>query len=61
MVNARFTPAGYEEVDCTHLLRPSTRARGRGSNRWRDVARAVRRAHPALANGRVVGRSSLVG
>ena len=35
LVIARFTPAGYEEVDRTHLLTPTTRTRGGGSNRWR--------------------------
>ena len=32
LVIARFTPAGYEEVDRTHLLTPTTRTRGGGSN-----------------------------
>ena len=61
LVIARFTPAGYEEVDCTHLLTPTTRTRGRGSNRWRNVDRGVLWAHPAFANDRVVAGSPLAG
>ena len=41
LVIARFMPAGYEEVDRMHLLTPITRTRGGGSNRWRNVDRAV--------------------
>ena len=50
LVIARFKPAGYEEVDRTHLMTPTTRTRGGGSNRWRNVDRAVLWAHPAFAN-----------
>ena len=57
LVIARFTPAGYEEVDRTHLLTPTTRTRGGGSNRWRNVDRAVLWAHPAFANGHVIARN----
>ena len=57
LVIARFSPAGYEEVDRTHLLAPTTRTRGGGSNRWRNHDRAVLWAHPAYANGHVVARN----
>ena len=55
LVLARFTPAGYEEVDRTHLLTPTTRTRGGASGRWDD--RAVLWAHPAFANRHVVARN----
>ena len=61
LVIVRFTPACYEEVDCTHLLTPTTRTRGRGFNRWRNVDRAVLWAHPAFVNGHVVADSPLAG
>ena len=57
LVIARFTPAGYEEVDRTHLLTPTTRTRGGGSNRWRNVDRAVLWAHSTFANGHVIARN----
>ena len=57
LVIARFTPAGYEEVDRTHLLTPTTRTRGGGSNRWRNHDRAVLWAHPAFANRHVIARN----
>ena len=55
LVLARFTPAGYEEIDRTHLLTPTTRTRGGASGRWDD--RAVLWAHPAFANRHVVARN----
>ena len=57
LVIARFSPAGYEEVDRTHLLTPTTRTRGGGSGRWRGVDRAVLWAHPAYANRHVLARN----
>ena len=57
LVIARFSPAGYEEVDRTHLLTPTTRTRGGGSGRWRGVDRAVLWAHPAYANRHVFARN----
>ena len=55
LVIARFTPAGYEEIDRTLLLEPTTRTRGGASGRWDD--RAVLWAHPAFANRHVVARN----
>ena len=52
---ARFNPDGYEELDRTHLLTPTTRTRGGVSGRYRD--RAVLWAHPAFANQHVVVRN----
>ena len=57
LVIARFTRAGYEEVDRTHLLTPTTRTRGGGSNRWRSHDRRVLWAHPAYANRHVIVRN----
>ena len=57
LVIARFTPAGYEEVDRTHLLTPTTRTRGGGSNRFRQHDRPVLWAHPAFANRHVIARN----
>ena len=57
LVIARFSPAGYEEVDRTLLLTPTTRTRGGGSGRWRGVDRAVLWAHPAYANRHVFARN----
>ena len=57
LVIARFSPAGYEEVDRTHLLTPTTRTRGGGSGRWRHVDRPVLWAHPAFANRHVIARN----
>ena len=55
LVLARFTPEGYEEIDRTHLLTPTTRTRGGSTGRWDD--RAVLWAHPAFANRHVVARN----
>ena len=55
LVIARFTPAGYEEIDRTLMLEPTTRTRGGASGRWDD--RAVLWAHPAFANRHVVARN----
>ena len=55
LVIARFTPAGYEEIDRTLLLQPTTRTRGGASGRWDD--RAVLWAHPAFANRHVIARN----
>ncbi len=55
LIIARFTPAGYEEVDRTRLLEPTTRTRGGASGRWDD--RTVLWAHPAFANQHVVVRN----
>jgi len=55
LVIARFTPAGYEEIDRTLLLEPTTRTRGGASGRWDD--RAVLWSHPAFANRHVVARN----
>ena len=55
LIIARFTPEGYQEVDRTRLLRPTTRTRGGASGRWDD--RAVLWAHPAFANRHVVVRN----
>ncbi|MDA1093556.1 MAG: PQQ-like beta-propeller repeat protein [Acidobacteria bacterium] len=55
LVIARFTRAGYEEVDRTLLLEPNTRTRGGASGRWDD--RSVLWAHPAFANKHVVARN----
>ncbi len=55
LILARFNPDGYEELDRTHLLRPTTRTRGGISGRYRD--RAVLWAHPAFANQHIVVRN----
>ena len=52
---ARFTPEGYEEIDRTRLLTPTSRTRGGISGRFND--RAVLWAHPAFANRHVVVRN----
>ncbi|HCE03390.1 MAG TPA: pyrrolo-quinoline quinone [Acidobacteria bacterium] len=57
LIIARFTRAGYEEVDRTLLLKPTTRTRGGASGRWDD--RAVLWAHPAFANRHVVSRNDV--
>ena len=55
LIIARFSPEGYEEIDRTHLLTPTTRTQGGASGRWGD--RAVLWAHPAFANRHVVVRN----
>ena len=55
LIIARFTPEGYEEIDRTLLLTPTTRTRGGASGRWGD--RPVLWAHPAFANRHVVVRN----
>lgn len=55
LIIARFSPGGYEEIDRTLLLMPTTRTRGGASGRWGD--RAVLWAHPAFANQHVVVRN----
>ena len=55
LIIARFTPEGYEEIDRTPLLSPTSRTRGGISGRFRD--RAVLWAHPAFANRHVVVRN----
>ena len=55
LVIARFTPAGYEEIDRTLLMTPNTQTRGGATGRWDD--RPVLWAHPAFANRHVVVRN----
>ena len=55
LILARFTPGGYEEIDRTLLLAPTTRTRGGISGRYRD--RPVLWAHPAFANRHVIVRN----
>ena len=55
LVIARFTPAGYEEIDRTLLMTPNTQTQGGASGRWDD--RPVLWAHPAFANQHVVVRN----
>ena len=57
LIITRFHPAGYEEIDRTLLLEPTTRTRGGASGRWDD--RAVLWAHPAFANRHVVARNDV--
>ena len=57
LVITRFNPAGYEEIDRTLLLEPTTRTRGGATGRWDD--RAVLWAHPAFANRHVVARNDV--
>jgi len=51
LVLARFTPKGYEEIDRTFLIEPTSTGGGR---RERG---AVNWSHPAYANGHVVARN----
>jgi len=51
LVLARFTPKGYEEIDRTFLIEPTSSGGGR---RERG---AVNWSHPAYANGHVVARN----
>jgi len=51
LVLARFTPKGYEEIDRTFLIEPTS---GGGGRRELD---AVNWSHPAYANGHVVARN----
>ena len=55
LILARFSPEGYEEIDRTPLLTPTTRTLGGISGRYRD--RAVLWSHPAFANQHVVVRN----
>jgi len=55
LILARFTPGGYEEIDRTLLLAPTTRTKGGISGRYRD--RPVLWAHPAFANRHVIVRN----
>jgi outer membrane protein assembly factor BamB len=51
LVLARFTPKGYEEIDRTFLIEPTS---GGGGRRELD---AVNWSHPAYANGHIVARN----
>ena len=57
LVISRFNPEGYEEIDRTLLLEPTTRTRGGASGRGDD--RAVLWAHPAVANRHVGARNDV--
>ena len=57
LVIARFSAEGYEEVDRTLLLGPTTQTQGGSTGRWGD--RAVLWAHPAFANQHIVVRNDL--
>jgi outer membrane protein assembly factor BamB len=47
LIIARLSPAGYEEIDRTHLLDTTNKAGGRG----------VLWSHPAFANGAIYARN----
>ena len=51
LVLARFTPTGYEEIDRTFLIEPTSGGGGR-----RELE-AVNWSHPAYANGHIVARN----
>ena len=51
LVLARFTPKGYEEIDRTFLIEPTSGGGGR-----RELE-AVNWSHPAYANGHIVARN----
>jgi hypothetical protein len=51
LVLARFTPQGYEEIDRTFLIEPTS---GGGGRREKG---AVLWSHPAYANGHIVVRN----
>ena len=51
---ARFTPAGYVEIDRTTLIETTSRS-GYGPGRFED--RSVNWTHPAYANGHIITRN----
>jgi outer membrane protein assembly factor BamB len=58
LVIARFSRWGYEEIDRTHLIEPTTNsAWGRGAGDPRPSDRIVNWSHPAYAHRRVYARN----
>jgi hypothetical protein len=58
LIIARLTPKGYEELDRTHLITPtSNSAWGRQRGRRRPSDRIVNWSHPAYANQHIFARN----
>jgi outer membrane protein assembly factor BamB len=58
LIIARLTPKGYEEIDRTHLITPtSNSAWGRQRGRRRPSDRIVNWSHPAYANQHIFARN----
>ncbi len=58
LIIARFSPEGYQEVDRTKLIDPtSNSAYGRRGRSRRPQDRIVNWSHPAYANGHIVARN----
>jgi hypothetical protein len=58
LIIARLTPLGYEEVDRTHLIEPTTNSSwGRRRGRRRPSDRIVNWSHPAYAYRHIFARN----
>ncbi len=54
LILARFTPEGYEELDRTWLIEPTTESGWGPRKQWN---RLVNWTHPAYANGHIITRN----
>ena len=54
LILARFTPQGYEELDRTGLIEPTTESGWGPRKQWN---RAVNWTHPAYANRHIITRN----
>ena len=54
LILARFTPQGYEELDRTWLIEPTTESGWGPRKQWN---RAVNWTHPAYANRHIITRN----
>ena len=57
LIVARLTPSGYEEIDRTHLIEPTTNSAWRRSSRPRPSDRLVNWSHPAYADRHIFARN----
>ena len=56
LILARFTPAGYVELDRTRLIEPTGNS-GSRTPHGRIAERLINWSHPAYANGHVIHRN----
>jgi hypothetical protein len=57
LIIARFTPQGFDEIDRTHLIEPTSNSAWGRRGRPRNSDRVVNWSHPAYADRHIFARN----